>query len=228
MTFRRASNSAKDLTSKVFGRLTALRDSGERQNAKIMWLCLCECGVEKLVRSSHLLDGSIRSCGCLASEETSRRQTTHGLSKSPVYAVFRAMHQRCEDPTHDHYRNYGGRGIRVCRRWSGADGFFNFIEDMGIPPRGLSLERKDPNKNYTPENCCWVPIAKQARNKQYHARVEWEGKTWLLIELAEHVGLPYKEVHRRIRRGWTVARAISQPLRTRRQPVKSLLAKDFK
>lgn len=197
--------------------------SGVR-NRRIIWACRCACGKITEVRSSHLTDGLVRSCGCLRDERAAQRardekegavKVTHGQSATPVYFVYRTMHQRCEDPSAEKYPDYGGRGISVCARWSGPEGFENFLVDMGAPPFvGASIERRENEVGYCPENCVWATKKQQARNRRNSLYVEFRGRRVLLIELCEELGLRYKAVHKRIKeKGMTVEEAVTRPFR---------------
>jgi dCTP deaminase len=221
-TFVRKSNRAIDLTRRKFGRLRVLYDSGERRNKKIIWVCRCKCGAIHKVPSANLINGTISSCGCLRNDTAKKRaesgarsgavRKTHGMSRLPVYAVYRTMLRRCADLDNN---GYGGRGIRVCRRWRGAGGFERFLADMGMPPsRDHSIERKNTNGPYTPTNCRWATRSEQARNRRRNRYVVWNGNRVLLIELAEKKGIPYKVLHQRyVQRNWTLADAVNRPLR---------------
>jgi len=209
------SNRAIDLKGQKFGRLTVLRDSGQRTNGKIMWVCRCICGDTVNVRSSHLIGGQIQSCKCLNRERTSEVNTTHGRSRDRLYAVYRAMLQRCSDKTCSNWERYGGRGIRVCKRWQGLGGFERFISDMKEPPTvNHSIERKKNKLDYSPSNCVWATRSTQARNKRNNRFVSYQGQRKLLLDWAAVLKLPYKELHRRIvSRGWPVDRAFTTPVR---------------
>lgn len=217
-TFSRKSNRAKNLTGRPFGRLTARFDTGRRVNKKIMWHCTCECGGTKEVRSDHLIHGRVVSCGCWQAESARQRAEsgvkngsvlkTHGLSKHRVYPVYYTMLSRCDDVSDS---TYGGRGISVCVRWRGKSGFENFISDMGLPPSDdHTIERRDNDGNYTPDNCHWATHKEQCRNRRNSRRVVYLGSEMLLLDVAKLCGVPYKELHRRLSRGWTLARATSQ------------------
>ena len=145
-----------------FGRLLVISENGRDNDKRVIWNCLCDCGKPVTVRSTHLKRGSIKSCGCLRVETSTKRTTTHGKSKTPEYQVWCSMIKRCSNEKSTGYPDYGGRGITVCERW---DKFENFLEDMGLRPGPLhSIERKDVNGNYEPENCKWASPTEQSRN----------------------------------------------------------------
>ena len=220
VAFRKQSNAAVDLTGQRFVRLTAIKDSGKRTNGKILWECVCDCDstIPVYVRSSHLIGGQIQSCGCLQREVASVNATTHGRSRDRVYAVYRTMLARCSNPKNAKWTDYGGRGIKICRRWRGTGGFERFLQDMGEPPSNKhTVERKNNYGDYTTRNCIWVLHSLQARNKRNNRYVTFNGVTKLLVEWANEVGVSYKELHRRIiSRGWSVETALTTPVRLRR------------
>jgi hypothetical protein len=160
-----------DLTGKTFGRLTVIKFA-ETKNYRAYWHCRCECGKEKVALSKTLTNGMTRSCGCLNSEMSKARSTTHGCTvggeKSPEYKVWMAMKKRCtytEDAA-----NYKDRGITVCERWSK---FENFLADMGPRPPGrhgkrpmYTLDRENNDKGYFKENCRWATWYQQAANRR--------------------------------------------------------------
>lgn len=110
------------------------------------------------------------------------------------------MRRRCGNANDDNYRNYGGRGIGVCERWSA---FENFLADMGERPEGTSLDRIDNDGHYSPENCRWASRGQQARNRRSNHLLEYDGRTWCMTDLAAHLNIPRHALDNRIRRGWT-------------------------
>lgn len=153
-----------DLSGSVFTRLTVIGYAG-KSAGKSNWLCLCECGKEKIVRGTHLTSGKIKSCRCLEFELTSKRSSTHGMSKARPYRIWRDMINRCHYESYPERHLYGGRGIEVCQRW--RDSFESFIADMGLPDEHQSIDRIDVNGNYDPLNCRWVDAKTQARNRRF-------------------------------------------------------------
>lgn len=149
-----------DLTGQRFGRLAAIKPTGERKGTAFVWQCLCDCGKEHFVNSNNLRTGHVKSCGCLRKEKI----TIHGMWKTPVYTTWKQMIQRCENPKSPTYKWYGGRGIKVCEQWHN---FCDFFEDMGERPDGKTLDRwPDNDGNYEPGNCRWATPKEQQANSR--------------------------------------------------------------
>jgi hypothetical protein len=167
---------ALDLRGKKFGRLTAVLPTSQRSNGgSILWVCLCSCGEYCLTASPNLSQHrGVRSCGCLRRERLAefgknvRPPTKHGHCRrdfrSLTYNTWLAMRGRCLNPNHGRYKDWGGRGIRVCREWRGEYGFKCFLADMGARPPGTTIHRKDNDGNYELRNCCWADWREQHSN----------------------------------------------------------------
>lgn len=166
------------------------------------WECLCDCGGRKVVRADSLKSGAIRSCGCLHSE-TARalraKSVTHGMSHTRIYGLWLNMVRRCHNPKCDKYAWYGARGISVCDRW--RNDFGAFLADMGERPDGMTLDRKDNNGNYEPENCRWATKEQQANNTRWNRFVDLRGERMTVAQAARALGVEYRKAHHLIYTG---------------------------
>jgi hypothetical protein len=165
---KRQQRHAVDLTGVRVGHLRVLTYAGwYAKTSSILWLCQCDCEERTVVRTSTLRHSKQVTCLC------HMHMVTHGHTRralhncqSPTYVSYWAMRSRCFHSKNIDYKFYGGRGITVCERWLGKQGFINFLADMGPRPRGKTLDRKNPNGNYEPGNCRWATNHTQAKNKR--------------------------------------------------------------
>lgn len=209
----------ENISDQPFGQLTALTLAPYNGHHR-RWICQCECGEMATVDQNKLTSLHTTSCGCLRKEVTAergRKAKTHGQSKSGYYTVWRSMLARCGNPNNIGYDRYGGRGIAVCDRWRNS--FENFRDDMGPRPEGHEIDRKDTNGNYGPDNCHWVTAAANTRNRRVTPTYTYDSRTMALGDWAEETGVPYLVLKDRIRHGWTISRAIEQPIRPRKESV---------
>jgi hypothetical protein len=184
----------------------------------IYWLCRCECGNEKSVSAYDLRSRHSKSCGC--QQYTGAHSLQHGLANTPIYNVWHNMVWRCYNPRARYYHDYGGRGITVCARWLDVA---NFASDMGEPPKGLSIDRKDNDGHYScgkceqcvaqgwSMNCRWSTPREQSRNSRRNMRITFRGLTLCLAEWAERIGMRPKTLESRLCRGWTVKEILTVP-----------------
>jgi hypothetical protein len=155
-----------DFTGVRVGRLIPLRAVG-KSKLGILWLCRCDCGTETVVPTSSLRTESTKSCGCYRLEVLRTGSITHGQSRTPEHYTYCHMKSRCLNPKNRGYKNYGGRGIQVCERWKGLDGFANFLADVGPKPgQRYSIDRIDVNGHYEPGNVRWALPKVQGQNKR--------------------------------------------------------------
>lgn len=150
-----------------YGRLVVQERStvpaGKSRN--VAWLCICDCGQTIVVDTYRLLTGNTRSCGCLYKDTRHTAAKRHGLRYQPEYSSWYAMKRRCDNPNNDRYKHYGGRGIKVCDEW--LNDFERFYRDMGPKPTpSHSIDRKDTDGDYTPDNCCWATPVEQRHNQR--------------------------------------------------------------
>lgn len=198
----------KNLIGCEFGRWKVIDYAGPGGSCA-MWLCRCQCGSEKSVTSSSLLNGRSKSCGCYLKESARKRQLIHGHNtkkgQSPTYKSWRAMLKRCDDPKQNGYHNYGGKGIGVCDEWRS---FECFLRDMGERPDCKTLDRIDNSLGYTKENCRWMSMKEQANNRSTNTRLTHQGKTHTISEWADILGIKRITISSRLFRGASIENAL--------------------
>lgn len=193
----------KSIVNKVFGRLTAIKrvedyymPSGKKQ---IMYLCICECGNEVVLSKDYITGNSeIKSCGCWAKERIKERvydlsgNPTHGLSHHPIYNSWCNMKQRCYNPNNHRYRYYGARGITICDEWlNDFTAFYIWSINNGWE-EGLSIDRIDNDKGYSPDNCRWADNKTQANNRSDNVYISINGETHTISEWCDYYEIENK------------------------------------
>lgn len=204
-----------DLTNRRFGRILVLRRAPNGAGHHPYWVCRCDCGSETIKMGQHLKSGRTQSCGCLrrerAAEEWGATKLTHGLSKTPEYAIWCAMKNRCLNKNNAAYNRYAGRGITICQRWRS---FENFYADMGPRPSNAhSLERSDNDGNYEPGNVRWATRVEQANNTRSNRLVTFRRREMTFRNAWRLAGgtVSYGTAHWRIQHGWPLERALLTP-----------------
>lgn len=201
------------------GRWTVVGRAENSPTGKAMWRCACDCGATKVLGGTLIRTGRSQSCGCLKSEVVVARNTKHGHSPAsgftPTYHSWVGMVQRCTNPNHKAWADYGGRGITVCERWMV---FANFLADMGEKPPRTSIDREKNDLGYAPGNCRWATGTEQARNKRNNAFITANGVTRTRAEWAELIGISASTLADRIKHGCTEVEAVTMQRRSCRGP----------
>lgn len=179
-----------------------------------MWDCICECGTRRAVRGNDLKLGKSVSCGCYMIENPASKK--HGASNSHLYKIYYGMKSRCYNSKNKNYNHYGERGIGICDEWQDYGTFEKWALSNGYAD-GLTIERKNVNDGYCPDNCCWVSLAKQQRNKRTNKVITFDGESHIATEWDEIMGFNKGTINSRLERGWSEKDAISIPIGKRRK-----------
>lgn len=204
-----------DLTGQRFGRLVAIERVGTAKDGQAQWLCQCDCGNTTVVRAGDLRRGNTQSCGCLQKEYMeSDWNKTHGLAHTRIYKIWSDMKARCSNPKDTHFREYGARGITVCQEWQDDFmTFYNWSMTNGYTNE-LTLDRIDNNKGYSPNNCKYATRREQANNRRSNHFLTFNNETHSLSDWSRIMGIKYNALRNRIRRNWSIERALTTPVKT--------------
>lgn len=200
------------MTGQRFGRLTVVGDSGESRRGEVLWLCRCDCGNVVTLRGSSLRSGNNRSCGCFRRESEKTRCITHGGTNTRLYHIWVNMIQRCSNANRPDFLRYGGGGVQVCEDWKNFESFQEWSLANGYQ-EWLTIDRKDNNKGYSPENCRWADVITQANNKRTNHYLEYNGKRLTIAQWASTLGVNPKTLSTRLCRGWSIERTLNTPVR---------------
>lgn len=186
-----------DLTGRKFGRLTVIERTANR-NGKPHWFCRCECGKEVVVAGVNLRSGNTVSCGCYRNEQIGNVNATHRMFGTRVHRIWHHIKNRCLNKNAHNYKYYGGRGISICEEWLQFEPFLIWALSHGYTDN-LTIDRKDVNGNYTPENCHWVSVKEQHYNKRNSRNLELNGENHPLAEWAKIIGVSYGTLYARLK-----------------------------
>ena len=169
--------------------------------------CKCDCGETKEVDAYHILSGKVISCGCKWGGHV-----THGLTNHRLYNVWEGIKARCNNPNYNQYKDYGGRGIKICDEWANDASVFIKWGIANGWRKGLTIERVDNDGNYEPSNCKWVTWIEQGKNRRNTRKLTYMGRTLRIEEWAKELGFCHGTINDRIyNRKWSVDRALSVP-----------------
>lgn len=206
----------QDIIGQKYGMLTVIEkldafiDRGGRKRQK--YRCKCDCGSIHDVDVYHLLSGKTKSCGC-SKHNPQPRDNSHPYVGTRIYRVWANMVNRCTNPRNPAYKDYGGRGITVCDDWRNFITFHKWAMENGYTDE-FQIDRIDNDSGYCPENCRWTDRITQANNKRQNVMMEINGEIDTMANIARRYGIDYKVLHNRVRmHGWSLERAISQPIR---------------
>jgi hypothetical protein len=191
------------------GRLTVIDGPFNEDGKKgKFWQCQCDCGktLDHYIISNSITKGKTQSCGCLMVERVKKKNTTHGLTKTRTYVSWRSMWQRCTDPLHKSYEYYKDK--TPVDRWKS---FEMFLLDMGDRPNGMSLERIDNSKNYSPDNCKWATNRDQQLNRDVTIALVVDGVKMSMREACKTLGVSYGMAKGRFYKGWNPYDAVLTP-----------------
>lgn len=193
-----------DRTGLTYGRLKVIRLYSMIKSGTV-WLCKCSCGHVVKVRGGSLSTGNTKSCGCLA-VENGRKQGLSALkhgearhsSRTKTYNIWQGMLRRCDTPSAVGYKNYGGRGVKVCNEWKN---YKIFLKDMGHCPLGMSIDRINNDGNYCKLNCKWSTRKEQNSNSRKTIHLVYKNKKQCLSDWAREIRMPITTFWRRIKQG---------------------------
>lgn len=206
----------KKFIGKQFGRLTIVdwdHDVYYTESRVAYWRCKCCCGNEVIVAQSSLTAGLTKSCGCLRHDAAIESHTTHGMSYTRLYRVYKSMCNRCYNPNVKRFKDYGGRGITVCDEWldkdTGFQAFYNWAIKTGYiePPRDvkvndITLDRKDVNGPYSPDNCRWIGMIEQQNNRRDNHIFHIKGERLTISQVYKKYNRSPSYISDRIHYGW--------------------------
>lgn len=198
----------EDLTGKRFNKLVVIKRI-KRNSRQTYWECKCDCGNLTFTTSAHLKAGHTKSCGCLQKQTVKNVMMTHGLTYTKLFKVWRGIKDRTLNRNDKHYKNYGGRGIKICDEWKEFKQFYEWANNNGYI-EGLTIDRIDNNGNYEPSNCRWVNMKIQQNNRSNNYYISYNGETHTLQQWSEILGIKYSTLYMRLTKyHWSIERCFA-------------------
>lgn len=208
---------SRDIIGERFGSLVVLRRVEDKISPKgykkPQYECICDCGNKKIAVRGNLLTGNTTSCGCYKKELDHKRFLKHGHAENPdkLYQKWSGMRSRCYNSNATNYKNYGGRGIKVCAEWNDYEVFRKWAIDNGYK-EGLTIDRIDVDGDYEPSNCRFTTMKEQNNNRRTTNLHTYNGKTQSEMKWAEEYGIPYGTLKTRLEYGWDFEKTLTTPV----------------
>lgn len=206
------SKQVKDLTGQKFGKLTVIKRAPDyispNGRKKIVWLCKCDCGNDNvIVRGEDLTGNHTKTCGCSWGQ-------LHGKSNTKLYNVWKKMKERCNNPNSKSYKIYGAEGKKVCDEWlHDFQAFYEWSMANGYK-EGLTIERIDGTKGYSPDNCKWTTRIEQMNNIRNNKYLTYNDKTKTRAQWAREMGINYNTLIFRLDKlNWDIEKALTTPIK---------------
>lgn len=200
-----------------FGRLLVLKFSHRIKN-RFFVLCRCDCGKEKCFATSDLKSGRVRSCGCLIRQICEER-TKNKIKNTRLHYIYLSMKKRCFNLHNKAYKNYGGRGIKMCDEWADKKTGYRTFEKWAIKhgyKQGLSIDRINNDGDYCPENCRWATNYEQSNNKRTNHIIIINRKQYTLRQAQDAFGISADRIRQRLKDGWSAKEAVFTPIGKKR------------
>lgn len=180
------------------------------------WECLCDCGNKLKVKESYIRDGSVKSCGCLAKEYRTIGNVIHNLCGTRINKIYQGMKNRCYLNKSISYKNYGGRGIKICDEWLGENGlinFYNWALSNGYND-SLTIDRINNDGNYEPSNCRWVTPLEQQNNTRINRWFEYNGEKLTLSQISRKYNINISTLSHRLRKyNGDIEKSLKEPIK---------------
>lgn len=200
----------KDIAGIKFGLLTPIKIVEVAKNGRSKWLCKCDCGNSAIVWNHNLLHNHTQSCGCLQKKRASEATSSHKMTGTRLYRTWHHMRERCFNRNTKGFKNYGGRGITVCNEWLIFENFRDWAFNNGYSDN-LTIERINVDGDYCPNNCKWIPMESQAKNKRTNHFFTINGDTKTMTDWAYVYGIKPTTVFCRLYHGWDELSALTRP-----------------
>lgn len=204
-----------DLEGQEFNSLKVIKKCDGSFDNQIYWECQCRCGKVIKVSTRNLRSGKVKSCGCTKRALIAEKKKTHGMTGTRIFRIWSGMLLRCYTPSSSGYEYYGGRGITVCDEWrENFQAFYDWSMENGYKD-DLTIDRKDNEKGYSPDNCKWATSKEQANNRRNNRYIEFNGKVHTISEWEQITGISRRVIEERIDNlGWSIERALTQKVHT--------------